>query len=108
MTYNSRRYELQSPVHDPLCEPYLIVNPPKEGFWHNVWSALQRAIALIIFKGVHLALEYVLKWHTPPDMETAFRLFEDGLSVVFMLVYAYLCYEMVTVYIPWLRRRELR
>jgi hypothetical protein len=84
----------------------LIPDPPKNVFWQKVWSAIQRAIALIVFKGVHLLLDYVLNWNTPPDMVPIARFMDDALWIVFNLVYVYLCWEMLAVFIPWLRRKD--
>lgn len=79
---------------------------PKDGFWQNVWAAFQRLIALVLFAGAHGVVNRVLKWVTPPHMEKAFPFVEDVLWVFFVLVYANLCWEMVTIFIPWLKPKK--
>jgi len=80
--------------------------PPKDGFWQRVWSALQPLIALVIFAIAHWIVNHVLKWILPPNLEWAFPFVEDVFYVFFFLVYVYLGWEMVTVFIPWLRRGD--
>lgn len=73
-------------------------------FWPKVWEALKRLIALMIFLAAHFVLNKAFAFVVPINMTGALVLTQDVIFVIFLLVYAYLGWDMVCVFIPWLRR----
>jgi len=73
-------------------------------FWIKVVAALSRLAALALFLLVHYVMNRVLVLVFPPNMTRMFDLARDAISVVFLLIYVYLCWDMATVFIPRLKR----
>lgn len=75
-------------------------------FWRHVWSAVQRIVAFLILAGLHKLIDYVLRWVTPANFAGAVVYLEDVVFVAFGMVYIYLIWDVVTVFIPALRRKS--
>jgi hypothetical protein len=73
------------------------------GFWGRVFSAVQRAIALGIFILVHYGLNRALAFVVPPNMVGALLFAQDVIFVIFILVYVYLAWEILTAFLPRLK-----
>jgi hypothetical protein len=73
-------------------------------FWLKVLEALSRLVALGIFGSAHYLLDQGLRMVFDPRMTKMVVFARDVVSVLFLLVYIYLCWDMVTVFMPFLER----
>jgi hypothetical protein len=73
-------------------------------FWFRLWAALQRVFALWILIAVHYLLNRALTWLLPASMKAALTLLQSFTYVLFMVVYAYLMWDMVIIFVPLKRR----
>jgi len=76
-------------------------------FWEKVWHALHRLVALGIFLGVHYLLNLLLGVAFPPELGRLVTLVKYVIGVFFLLVYIYLGWDMVTVFVPFLKRKPI-
>jgi hypothetical protein len=76
-------------------------------FWAQVWSALQRLFALAIFLAAHAALNRALAYTAPPDQIGALAFVQSALFVFFLMIYVYLTWEMVSVFVPRVKRSSV-
>jgi hypothetical protein len=73
-------------------------------FWWKVFAALSRLVALGLFLGAHFLINKALERVFPSKMAGMVTFAECVISVLFLLVYGYLAWDMVLVFIPWLKR----
>jgi len=73
-------------------------------FWQRVWAALSRLLALLIFIGAHWVLNRALAYVVPPNLSGTLVFAQDVIYVFFLMVYAYLAWDMLTVFVPRLKR----
>jgi len=72
-------------------------------FWKRVVSAIYRLIALAIFVFLHYGLTRLLAFAGPPGLGGALEFTEAAIYVIFLLVYVYLAWDMLTVFLPQLK-----
>jgi hypothetical protein len=77
-------------------------------FTRRVGSSLLRLLALLVFIGLHHVANRALASTTPSNLVGYTVFLEDIVFVFFALIYAYLGWEMLAVFIPWLRRQDFR
>ncbi len=70
-------------------------------------AAISRLVALAIFLLAHYGLDRALQLLYPPNMTHMFEIAQIATSISFLLIYVYLCWDMVTVFIPRLKRPYL-
>lgn len=75
-------------------------------FIRSVGSALLRLVALVLFLVVHYYLNKALVFFCPANLTGTVIFVESVIFVFFALIYVYLAWDMVTVFVPWLRRAE--
>lgn len=73
-------------------------------FWIKALDALSRLVALGIFGTAHYLLDKGLQKVFDPSMTKMLTFARDVVSVLFLLIYIYLCWDMVIVFIPFLER----
>ena len=62
-------------------------------------------VALLLFAGFHYAINWILRHVFPPVLAKALAFVEAVVGVFFLMVYVFLGWEMLTVFLPWLKRR---
>lgn len=73
----------------------------------KVGFALLRAVFLAVFMGVHFLLNKLLSLVVPPSMSRFLELSQIVIGIMFLFVYLYLGWDMVTVFMPrWNRPAE--
>lgn len=77
------------------------------GFWNQVWSGLGRLLALVLFIIGHFLVSRLLKAVFPPEMADVVAFAEVLVSLLFLLVYVYLTWEMMTCFFPSWKRRAI-
>jgi hypothetical protein len=77
-------------------------------FWIKVLGALSRLVALTIFLLAHYGLNQALRLVFPSQMTSMLALAEDAVGITFILIYVYLSWDLLTVFIPKLKRPEAR
>jgi hypothetical protein len=75
-------------------------------FWMRVFGALQRFLAFVIFSGIHYISRKLLFWSTPEGWARPYQLAEGVTWCIFVALYAYLGWDMLTVFMPRLRGKE--
>jgi hypothetical protein len=78
-------------------------NSDLRAFWGKVWAALCRLIALGIFLTVHFILNRAFAFVIPPNLISSLVFAEDVIFVIFILIYTYLAWDMLTIFLPRLR-----
>jgi hypothetical protein len=73
-------------------------------FGFRVLAALSRLIALALFIGAHFCLNFALKFVMPDNMAGMLLFSQDVIAVIFLLLYAYLTWDMLRAFIPQLHR----
>lgn len=73
-------------------------------FWQRVWAALSRLLALLIFIVAHWVLNRALAYVVPSNLSGSLIFAQDVIYVFFLMVYGYLAWDMLTVFVPRLRR----
>ena len=93
------------PLAIPLAFDYMTegMNSELRDFWWRVLSALSRLAALGMFMAVHFLLNHGFEFIVPSDMAASLRFIQDIVYVVFVLVYVYLAFDMLTVFVPRLK-----
>ncbi|OFW36130.1 MAG: hypothetical protein A3J28_02010 [Acidobacteria bacterium RIFCSPLOWO2_12_FULL_60_22] len=75
-------------------------------FGWRFFEALLRVLAFAFFAGIHEGINAILIWATPEGL-TGARDFVIAVNFcVFLLVYAYLGWDMITVFIPRLKGKR--
>ena len=74
-----------------------------KAFWVKVADALSRLAALAIFLLAHKLVGAGLRWVVPTYMNGMVKFIESIVAILFAFVYVYLCWDMVTVFVPKLR-----
>jgi hypothetical protein len=77
-------------------------------FLRRVGSGLLRLLALLLFIGAHWVVSRALVWSVPSNLGGGMVFVSDIVFGFFVLIYAYLGWEMLAVFVPWLRRSEYR
>ncbi len=75
-------------------------------FWMRVLGALQRVLAFVVFSIVHHYASQLLVWTTPKGWGRACDLAEGVSWCIFVAVYAYLGWDMLTVFMPRLKGKQ--
>lgn len=76
-----------------------------------VWQVglvVARVLAAVIAAGAHFILSQAVVWSAPKGFEKAIYFLEVIFFACFAVVYIQLAYDMLTVFVPGLRRREQR
>jgi len=79
-----------------------------KAFWIKVLDAFSRLVALALFLLTHKGLDVGLRWVVPAYMNGMLKFAESIMVILFTAVYVYLCWDMVTVFIPKLKRAWLQ
>jgi hypothetical protein len=74
----------------------------------KVGLALLRLACLALFMLVHHYLNAALSLVIPSNMTEYLEVAQTVIGILFLLVYVYLTWDMVTVFMPWLKRYEER
>lgn len=72
-------------------------------FLRRVRSALLRLAALGVFLGTHYVINMALARVAPRSLTGTLQLAEAVIFVVFLLIYAFLAWDVLAVFIPQLR-----
>ena len=76
--------------------------------WTRVWVALNKAAALGVAILIHKGLEAAAKWIVPEGWNISLTLLEAIFFVVFSIVYIHFLWEMLAVFVPFLKRKRSR
>jgi len=74
-------------------------------FWVQVWSALQRIGALLLFLGAHKLLDFAFEKALPVSFNQVVLFIEGIVFCGFTIVYVAMVFDMVAVFIPAIKRR---
>lgn len=74
----------------------------------KVGFALLRLVFLAMFLAAHYGLNIALRLVLPSNMTKFVELAQIMIGVIFLLIYAYLAWDMVTVFMPRLKRPILQ
>jgi hypothetical protein len=72
----------------------------------KVGLALLRLVFLATFMGAHYFLNKALLLVMPPNMIRFAEVAQTVIAIMFLLIYLYLAWDMVTVFMPWLSRPD--
>jgi hypothetical protein len=72
----------------------------------KVGLALLRLAFLAVFMGAHYLLNKALLLVMPSNMMRFVEVAQSVIAIMFLLIYLYLAWDMVTVFMPWLSRPD--
>jgi hypothetical protein len=79
-------------------------------FWLRVFDALQRVVAVLIFAAVHHYLSVAVDQSLPSgsDWDVVRKLAQAINATLFVSLDAYLAFDMLAVFVPWIKGRDNR